>query len=124
MRAGESDWALLSNRLLLLQEIMVGLSAYPPDGVFERAAEGVGWIFDGGTLRRYRPGELSPTPPVTRGRGRVGDLGEVFRHGTRGGHGVGAHGLVAGGAQGELLVALDRERQQDEELDAGRQGHV
>ena len=78
MRAGESDWALLSNRLLLLQEIMVGLSAYPPDGVFERAAEGVGWIFDGGTLRRYRPGELSPTPPVTRGRGRVGDLGEVY----------------------------------------------
>ena len=78
MRAGENDWIVLSNRLLLLQEIMVGLSAYPPDGVIGRAAEGVAWIFDGGTLRRYRPGELSPTPPVTRGRGRVGDLGEVY----------------------------------------------
>lgn len=78
MRAGESDWVALSNRLLLLQEIMVGLSAYPPDGVIGRAAEGVAWIFDGGVLRQYRPGELSPTPPVTRGRGRVGDLGEVY----------------------------------------------
>ena len=77
MRAEEDDWIVLSNRLLLLQEIMVGLSAYPPDGVIGRAAEGVGWIFDGGTLRRYRPGELSPTPPVTRGRGRVGDLVET-----------------------------------------------
>ncbi len=78
MKAGESDWVVLSNRLLLLQEIMVGLSAYPPEGVIGRAAEGVAWIFDGGVLRHYRPGELSSTPPVTRGRGRVGDLGEVY----------------------------------------------
>lgn len=79
MRAGSTDdWLVLSNRLLLLQEIMVGLSQLPLAEVVQRAAEGVTWVFDGGALHTLKPEELSPRPLITRGRTRLGGLGEVY----------------------------------------------
>lgn len=72
------DWVLLSNRLLLVQEIMVGLGQLPPAELVQRSAGGVTWIFDGGTLHALRPDELLPLPLITRGRTRLGALGEVY----------------------------------------------
>ncbi len=77
--AGATDnWVLLSNRLLLVQEIMVGLGQLPPAELVQRSAEGVTWIFDGGTLHALRPGEMLPLPLITRGRARLEALGEVY----------------------------------------------
>ncbi len=73
-----SDWIILSNRLLLLQEIMVGLGGLPPAEVIQRSAEGVTWVFDGGALHTLKPAEVSPLPLVSRGRGRIDGLGEVY----------------------------------------------
>ncbi len=79
MHVGSTDdWMVLSNRLLLLQEVMVGLSQLPPAEVVQRAAEGVTWIFDGGALHTLKPGELVPPPLITRGRTRLTTLGEVY----------------------------------------------
>jgi hypothetical protein len=79
MRVGSTDdWAVLSNRLLLLQEVMVGLSQLPLREVAQRAAEGVTWVFDGGTLHTLKPAELSPRPLITRGRTRLAAVGEVY----------------------------------------------
>ena len=78
MTPAADDWILLSNRLLLLQEIMVGLSSLLPAEVLQRSAEGVGWIFDGGTLHVLAVAEVSPPPLVPRGRGRLEELGEVY----------------------------------------------
>jgi DNA-binding CsgD family transcriptional regulator/GGDEF domain-containing protein len=79
MRAGSTDdWVVLSNRLLLLQEIMVGLNQLPPAEVVQRAAEGVTWVFDGGALHTLKPEELSPRPLITRGRTRLEGRSEVY----------------------------------------------
>jgi len=79
MRTGSTDdWVVLSNRLLLLQEVMVGLSQLPPAEVVQRSAEGVTWIFDGSALHALRPDKLLPLPLITRGRTRVSALGEVY----------------------------------------------
>lgn len=79
MRAGSTDdWMLLSNRLLLLQEIMVGLSQLSPTEVVQRAAEGVTWVFDGGALHALKPEALSPRPLIARGRTRLEGHGEVY----------------------------------------------
>ena len=79
MRTGSTDdWVVLSNRLLLLQEVMVGLSQLPLAEVVQRAAEGVTWVFDGGALHRLKPQALSPRPLITRGRTRLEGLGEVY----------------------------------------------
>lgn len=79
MHVGSTDdWMVLSNRLLLLQEVMVGLSQLPPAEVVQRAAEGVTWIFDGGALHTLKPDELVPPPLIMRGRTRLTALGEVY----------------------------------------------
>jgi len=57
---------------------MVGLSQLPLAEVVQRSAEGVTWVFDGGTLHMLKPDELSPLPLITRGRTRLGGLGEVY----------------------------------------------
>jgi DNA-binding NarL/FixJ family response regulator len=73
-----TDWALLSNRLLLLQELMVGLSKLRVEEVLSRAAQGVGWVFDGAALRVFAPEELEPAPLVSRGRVVLPGEGEVY----------------------------------------------
>ena len=78
MQIDEADWVLLSNRLLLLQEVMVGLGQLSPAELVQRSAEGITWIFGGGTLHALGPGELSPLPLITRGRTHLGALGEVY----------------------------------------------
>ncbi len=72
------DWILLSNRLLLLQEIIVGLSRLPFAEVLSRAASGVSWIFSGGSLTSAAPTELSPSPIISRGRALLDGFGEVY----------------------------------------------
>lgn len=73
-----TDWVVLSNRLLLLQELMVGLSKLRVAEVLSRAAAGIGWVFDGAALRVLEPEALSPTPLVARGRILLPDEGEVY----------------------------------------------
>ncbi|ADI15675.1 LuxR C-terminal-related transcriptional regulator [Truepera radiovictrix] len=73
-----TDWALLSNRLLLLQELMVGLSKLRVEEVLRRAAAGVGWVFDGAALRVFEVGELEPAPLVSRGRVVLPGDGEAY----------------------------------------------
>ncbi len=57
---------------------MVGLAGLPPAEVAQRSAEGVTWIFDGGTLHTLKTDEVSPPPLIARGRGRIDGLGEVY----------------------------------------------
>ncbi len=78
MQTDVDNWVLLSNRLLLLQEIMVGLGQLPTAELVQRSAEGVTWIFDGGSLHALEPVELSPPPLITRGRTHLEALGEVY----------------------------------------------
>lgn len=73
-----TDWVVLSNRLLLLQELMVGLSNLKVDEVLSRAAEGVGWVFDEAELHAVAPEQLLPPPLAPRGRVRTADYGEVY----------------------------------------------
>jgi len=72
------DWVLLSNRLLLVQEVMVGLGQLSPTELVQRSAEGLTWVFDGGTLHALSPDEVTPPPLITRGRTHLGTLGEVY----------------------------------------------
>lgn len=77
-QTSSDDWILLSNRLLLLQEIMVGFSQLPFDEVLERAASGISWIFSGGLLTCAAPDTLSPPPLIARGRALLDGYGEVY----------------------------------------------
>ena len=62
MQTDTHDWVLLSNRLLLVQEVMVGLGQLSPTELVQRSAEGLTWIFDGGTLHALSPDEVTPPP--------------------------------------------------------------
>lgn len=78
MSTSSTDWAVLSNRLLLLQELMVGLSKLRVEEVLSRAADGVSWVFGAATLHALAPAELSSPPLVPRGRVQLPQFGEVY----------------------------------------------
>jgi len=71
-------WAALSNRLLLLQEMVIGLSKLEVAGVLEHVRGGVGWVFDRAQLHVLSPGELEKPPLISRGRTRLEPFGEVY----------------------------------------------
>ena len=73
-----TDWATLSNRLLLLQEMVIGLSQLEVERVIQQVERSVGWVFDGATLHVVEAHTLETPPLTSRGRAVLDDLGEVY----------------------------------------------
>ena len=74
----EATWASLSNRLLTLQELFVGVSKLAPEALLERLRRGVGWTFDKAELLAVEPADLNPPPTINRGRYLLDVQGDVY----------------------------------------------
>ena len=73
-----TEWAALSNRLLLLQEMVIGLSKLEVERVIQQVERGVSWVFDGATLHVVEAERLETPPLTSRGRAVLDEFGEVY----------------------------------------------
>ena len=78
MQSVATDWASYSNRLLLLQEMVVNFNKLEPEELLYRVQTQVNWLFTHAQLHVFSPDTLDTPPSMSRGKSRIEGLGEVY----------------------------------------------